>query len=33
MKKLSEETAEKRVAYEVSVNKLDLMDEELQAYM
>ena len=33
MKKLSEETAEKRVAYEVSVNKLDLVDEELQAYM
>ncbi|MBR5578000.1 MAG: single-stranded DNA-binding protein [Lachnospiraceae bacterium] len=30
MKKLSEETAEKRVAYEVSVNKLDLIDEELQ---
>ena len=33
MKKLSEETAEKRVAYEVSVNKLDLIDEELQVYM
>ena len=34
MKKLSEETAEKRVAYEVSVNKLDLLDEELQvSYM
>lgn len=30
MKKLSEETAEKRIAYEVSVNKLDLLDEELQ---
>lgn len=34
MKKLSEETAEKRIAYEVSVNKLDLLDEELQvSYM
>lgn len=33
MKKISEETAEKRIAYEVSVNKLDLMEEELQAYM
>ena len=33
MKKISEEKAEKRIAYEVSVNKLDLMDEELQAYM
>ena len=30
MKKLSEETAEKRIAYEVSVNKLDLLEEELQ---
>lgn len=28
MKKLSEEEAEKRVAYEVSVSKLELVDEE-----
>ena len=33
MKKLSEEQAEKRVAYEVSVNKLDLVDEEAIAYI
>ena len=32
MKKLSEETAEKRVAYEVSVNKLELLEDELLAY-
>lgn len=33
MKKLSEETVEKRVAYEVSVNKLELLEEELEAYI
>ena len=33
MKKLSEEMAEKRVAYEVSVNKLDLVDEEVEIYV
>ncbi len=29
MKKLSEDYAEKRIAYEVSVNKLELVDEEM----
>ena len=33
MKKLSEEDVEKRVAYEVSVNKLDLVDEDAEIYM
>ena len=33
MKKLSEEQAERRVAYEVSVNKLDLVDEEAEIYV
>lgn len=33
MKKISEEHAEKRVAYEVSVNKLELVDEEMLSYM
>ena len=33
MKKISEEQAEKRVAYEVSVNKLDLVDEEVEIYV
>ena len=33
MKKLSEEQAEKRVAYEVSVNKLDLVEEETELYV
>ena len=33
MKKLSEDYAEKRVAYEVSVNKLELVDEEMLSYI
>ncbi len=33
MKKLSEDYAEKRVAYEVSVNKLELVDEEMFSYV
>ena len=33
MKKLSEETVEKRVSYEVSVNKLELLEEEAEAYI
>ena len=33
MKKLSDEMAEKRVAYEVSVNKLDLVEEEVEMYV
>lgn len=33
MKKVSEEQAERRVAYEVSVNKLDLIDEEIELYV
>ena len=33
MKKLSEENVEKRVAYEVSVNKLELLEEEAEAYI
>ena len=33
MKKLSDEQAEKRVAYEVSVNKLDLVDEDAFLYV
>ena len=33
MKKLSEDYAEKRVAYEGSVNKLELVDEEMLSYI
>ena len=33
MKKINEEENEKRVAYEVSVNKLELMDDEAQMYI
>ena len=33
MKKISEEESEKRIAYEVSVNKLDLVDEEAELYI
>ena len=33
MKKISEEESEKRIAYEVSVNKLDLIDEEAELYI
>ena len=33
MKKISDEMAEKRVAYEVSVNKLDLVDEDVELYV
>ena len=33
MKKISEEQAERRVAYEVSVNKLDLVEEEAEVYV
>ena len=32
-KKLSEEQAERRVAYEVSVNKLDMVEEEMELYV
>ena len=33
MKKISDEMVEKRVAYEVSVNKLDLVDEDVELYV
>ena len=33
MKKISEDQSEKRIAYEVSVNKLDLVDEEAELYI
>ena len=33
MKKISEEKSERRIAYEVSVNKLDLVDEEAELYI
>lgn len=33
MKKITEDQVEKRVAYEVSVNKLELLDEEMLSYM
>ena len=33
MKKISEDESERRIAYEVSVNKLDLVDEEAELYI
>ena len=33
MKKISEDQSERRIAYEVSVNKLDLVDEEAELYI
>ena len=33
MKKLSEEQVERRIAYEVSVNKLELVEEEMEVYV
>ena len=33
IKKISEEQAERRIAYEVSVNKLDLVEEEMEVYV
>lgn len=33
MKKISEEQVERRVAYEVSVNKLELVEEEMEVYV
>ena len=33
MKKITEDQSERRIAYEVSVNKLDLVDEEAELYI